>query len=369
MHLLITADTVGGVWTYVRELVSGLCRRDVRVTLVSLGEMPSEKQTGWMDGLPGLDFRSTAFKLEWMQESASDLAASAEYLQSTIREVKPDLLHFNQYYYGALECDVPRLVVAHSDVVSWWHAVHGKEPQDSEWLRGYKQIVCRGLREATAVVAPSRWMLDQVERHYIRPACGSVIYNGRTASLFDPHLPKDGYALSVGRVWDPGKQVLLLSFADSPMPVRIVGPDRNPDSKVYPDGIPAPKKDNVRYHGLQSEQQLCALFARADVYVATSRYEPFGLAPVEAALSRSAIVANDIATFRELWDDAALYFAVNDPKSLTEILNLLDKNVPLRREYAQRAYERARRWFTADRMVEKYLQIYRALITSEALVA
>ena len=31
MHALVTADTVGGVWTYTRELVTGLVQRGVRV--------------------------------------------------------------------------------------------------------------------------------------------------------------------------------------------------------------------------------------------------------------------------------------------------------------------------------------------------
>jgi len=37
-------------------------------------------------------------------------------------------------------------------------------------------------------------------------------------------------------------------------------------------------------------------------------YEPFGLAPLEAALSRCAIVANDIPSLREVWGSAAMYF-------------------------------------------------------------
>ena len=52
MHVLVTADTLGGVWTYTRELVSGLTRRGVRVTLVSFGEIPTAKQSEWLTALP-----------------------------------------------------------------------------------------------------------------------------------------------------------------------------------------------------------------------------------------------------------------------------------------------------------------------------
>jgi hypothetical protein len=77
MHVLMTADTVGGVWTYTRELVSGLIRRGHRVTLVSLGKLPCTSQIRWMQGLPGLDYRPTPFALEWMQDSAEDIQLSS----------------------------------------------------------------------------------------------------------------------------------------------------------------------------------------------------------------------------------------------------------------------------------------------------
>src|SRR5690348_2120064 len=129
MHVLVTADTVGGVWTYTRELVTGLARRRVRVTLVSFGEIPAPAQIAWMDGLRGLDYRPTAFRLEWMQESEDDIAASSEYLASVVSEVKPDILHLGQFCYGNLPIEIPRVVVAHSDVTSWWVAVRGDEPR------------------------------------------------------------------------------------------------------------------------------------------------------------------------------------------------------------------------------------------------
>ena len=149
MHVLVTADTIGGVWTYTRELVTGLVRRGVRVTLVSLGEIPSPQQIQWMDGLRGLDFRPTAFRLEWMQDAEQDLAASTEYLLSIIAEDQPDLLHLNQFSYGALPVEIPKVVVAHSDVTSWWFEVHGEMPRDSEWYRWYRHTLTQGLSGAT----------------------------------------------------------------------------------------------------------------------------------------------------------------------------------------------------------------------------
>src|SRR4051812_43153599 len=101
MRVLVTADTVGGVWTYTRELVTGLAQRGVEVVLVSFGEIPNAAQSDWLDGLKNVDYRATAFKLEWMQDSLDDLRASSGFLMDVVRETKPSLLHFSQYFYGA----------------------------------------------------------------------------------------------------------------------------------------------------------------------------------------------------------------------------------------------------------------------------
>lgn len=369
MHVLVTADTVGGVWTYTRELVTGLARRGVRVTLVSLGEIPTAQQCEWMDGLRGLDFRPTAFRLEWMQEAEHDLETSSEYLLSVIREIKPDLAHFNQLCYGALQLDIPRVVVAHSDVVSWWVSVHGEEPRDTKWIRWYRDVVTRGVTGATALVAPSRWMLDMIGAYYTRPAQAAVVYNGRNPGLFNPHGTKEDLVVCVGRLWDSAKQVSLLSQSDPRIPVIIAGSDKHPD-QVMRGARPAfPARRRVQFRGPQSEAQLAQLYGRASMYAATPRYEPFGLAPLEAAFSRCAILANDIPSFHEIWGQTACYFRYNDAADLARAIERLQADPELRLTYANLSYHRARQRYTAERMVDDYVNLYESLVPAGAAVA
>ena len=361
MRIVVTADTVGGVWTYARELVTGLVRNGFDVILVSFGNIPSSEQIQWMDGLPRLDYRPTAFKLEWMQDSENDLRASAEYLEAVVEETSPDLLHLNQFYYGALECPMPRFVVAHSDVVSWWVAVHGCEPPDSAWMRWYRGIVQRGITNATAVVAPSRWMLDQIGRYYAQPERTAVIYNGRTSSLFHSDNTKENLITTVGRVWDTGKNTALLLKGKMPWPVCIVGSDTQPGSEA---GIAEHYKSapGVQFLRPQNEKELSGLLGRTAIYTAVSRYEPFGLAPVEAALSGCAVVASNIESFREIWGNAAVFFRNNDAESLGDALSRLTEDPAFRQICANRACDHARRWFSAERMVEQYANLYRELL-------
>ena len=369
MKVLVTADTLGGVWTYARELVTGLLRGGVEVTLVSFGEIPGPQQTQWMDGLQGFDYRPTAFRLEWMHEAEHDLAVSMEYLAAVVRETKPDLLHLNQYAYGALATDVPKVVVAHSDVLTWWQNVHAEEPKPTQWLGWYREAVAAGLAGADAVVAPSRWMLEALSGVYGAPRQAGVIYNGRTPTLFNPYVSKEPYVLSVGRVWDSGKQVTLLAEGDVPVPVYLAGSSEHPDIELRNDLKLSGARARVFFKGQQSEAELRQLFSRAAVYAATSRYEPFGLAPLEAALSRCALVCNDIGPFREIWGDDALFFHKNDASSLAAAIERLMDDADLRVAYANRAYHRALARYTTERMVSDYLNLYQTLVHAQAKAA
>ncbi len=372
MHVLVTSDTLSGVWAYTRELVTGLVGRGVRVTLVSVGEIPLPQQTYWIDSLQGLEYHPTAFRLNWMEEAEQDLEESSAYLVALAREVKPDVLHLNHACYGSLPVSIPRVVVAHGDFISWWKAVHGREPEESRWLRWYRDTMIRGLSGATAVVAPNAWMLDSIHSCYIQSRHESVIYNGRNPLAFNPYVGKEDSILAVGRLWDAGKQVSLLTQCTHPLPVCIVGSDAAVPALKVP--IRAEVKlavDDLRVSlkGPQNEVQMRALYSRASIYAATSRYEPTGLASVEAAFSRCALVANDTEVYRELWGDAALYFERNNAESLSEVLAQLDADRELTRLYGTRAYNRARERFTARRMVDDYLRLYRRLRTPKVAVA
>jgi glycogen(starch) synthase len=373
VHVLVTSDTLSGTWTYTRELVAGLIGRGVRVTLVSFGEIPLPQQTLWMDQLQGLDYRPTAFRLDWMDEGQHDLGESSAYLTSLVKEMKPDLLHLNQLCYGSLPVAVPRVVVAHGDLITWWKAVHGREPEDDRWLRWYREVVTRGLAMASVAVAPSVWMRDTVRECYTRPAYDSVIYNGRNPIFFNPYVGKDDSVLAVGRLLDAAKQVSLLTQHRHPLPVCIVGsdtpvhgPSRVPiraDVKLSVDEM------NIALKGPQTEAQLRSLYSRASIFAATSRYEPFDMAAVEAAFSRCAIVANDIPAFREIWGDAVLYFQENDAASLASAILRLSRQRDLCRTYANRAFQRARECFTSKRMIDQYLELYQNLVGTRRAAA
>jgi len=314
--------------------------------------------------MKNLAYYPTSFPLEWMQDSEFSIAESAKYLGEIIAAAHPDILHFNQFCYGALECGTPKVVVAHSDVLSWWKAVHGDPLPQSPWFGWYRDVVSKGVAGADAIIAPSRWMLDTLRENYgLSSQRVKVVHNGRNVDLFEPSGYKANCVLSVGRLWDEAKQIKFLLDRTHSVPVRIAGALQHPDNG---ESFSLDPSTNTTFCGEQDEAQLRALYSESSIYVATSRYEPFGLAPVEAALSGCALIANDISTFHELWDDAAVYFKHNDADSLAETIRLLLENHSLQSEYAQRACERARRLFTVQRMVSEYEDLYFNLTSKRA---
>jgi glycosyltransferase involved in cell wall biosynthesis len=372
VHVLVAADTLSGSWVYTRELVTGLVTRGVQVTLVSLGEIPLPEQTAWMDHLHGLEYRPTAFRLEWMHEAQDDLPESSAYLAALVREVRPDVLHLNQFCYGDLPVEVPRVLMAHGDLITWREAVPDRTSASSGPMKWYRDRVQRGIAAADAVVAPSAWMLERISVCYERPRRGEVIYPGRNPIFFNPYVSKDDCVLAVGRLVDAGRQVTLLTQHPHPIPVCIVGAEHTvpmPRIPIRADVRVTTEETSVAVRGPQTEAQLRALYSRASIYAATARYEPLGMPALEAAFSRCAIVANDIPSFRETWGDAALYFRTNDAASLAAGIRVLNDDRAMRHAYAELAYARARERFTTKRMIDDYLHLFRRLVSAKSLAA
>ena len=198
----MTADAVGGVWTYSLELARGFVRHGVETSLVVMGPAPTAQQL--TDAHPVRVLHS-ACKLEWMDDPWSDVDRAGDWLLQLEKEIQPDVVHLNGYSHGSLPFRAPKVVVGHSCVLSWWEAVHNK-PAPREWDE-YKRRVTRGLRGADLIVTPSYAMRDALVANYDSRAI--VIPNGCTFEPFQ-HSAKEDFVLTAGRLWDRAKNLQLL---------------------------------------------------------------------------------------------------------------------------------------------------------------
>lgn len=353
-RVLMTTDTIGGVWTYALDLSRGLLGHGVEVVLATMGAPVQPRQREAVAKLgSGIRLYESQFKLEWMDDPWRDVAAAGEWLLALEREHCPDVVHLNGYAHAALPWKAPTAVVAHSCVYSWWRAVK-KEMPPPQWMP-YHEAVRHGLKHAGVVLAPSRSMLAQIARYYGLPAKAMVIYNGRDG---DPQVSVDRqpYVLSVGRLWDEAKNAAGLAAIAPRLswPVRVAGSTRHPQGgEVF-----LPK---VELLGHRTAAELQEDYRRAAIYALPARYEPFGLSVLEAALGGCALVLGDIASLREIWGSTALFVPPDDPDALYEAITDLIVNPALREALAEASRQRAQA-FTIERMTADYLSAYGDLL-------
>lgn len=354
--ILMTADTMGGVWTYAMDLASELSARGVKIALATMGQRPSETQARRAHAIAGLTLFESDFKLEWMDDPWGDVTRAGSWLLELERRLRPDVVHLNGYCHGALPFRAPALVVGHSCVLSWWEAVKG-EPAPARYDR-YRDEVARGIRAAARVVAPTRAMLASLERHYLVREPGIVIPNGRPFTDITP-TPKELFVFCATRVWDEAKNVAALAKAAEglPFPVLVAG-----DTKT-PGGLSEVKLDSVKLLGDVSHCDVMAWMARAAIFALPALYEPFGLAALEAAGAGAALVLGDIPSLREIWGDAAVLVPPRDAAALQNALHELGGDERRRREFARRARARSIA-LTSCRMADQYVQIYDDLVAA-----
>ena len=357
LRVLMTADTLGGVWPFAMELCAQLSACGDRVLLAATGREPDEAQRAQAEAIPGLTLDARPYRLVWMPEPWRDLREAGEWLHALARGFRPDVVHLNDLSHAQLRWTAPVVLTAHSCVCSWWRAVHG-EAAPSTWNR-YRRTVAATLHAADRVVTPSRAMLTALTREHGALASTQVIHNGRSAVAGE--TAKEPFVFAAGRLWDEAKNLRTLAAVAPglPWPVHVAGDARHPG-----DASDA-AFDDVHALGKLGGDEVRKQRARASIYALPARYEPFGLSVLEAAQAGCALVLGDSPSLREVWGDAALFVPPDDEPALAWTLQELIAGPTRRQVLAQRARRRAL-GYTPERVAHGYLGAYGELLRGRA---
>jgi glycosyltransferase involved in cell wall biosynthesis len=357
MKVFLSTDTVGGVWDHTVTLARELHAAGCELLVAVLGEPRDER----LAHLPeGVEVTWRSYRLEWMPDAEADVAAAGEWLRRTAELWQADVVHLNQMAYAVEEFSAPTVVAVHSDVLSWFAEVQ-ERAAGAQWER-YARWVREGVAAADAVVTPTAYQSERVRRHYGRGA-DRVIHNGVVPPQVAPRTGTIPVVLTVGRAWDPAKGVGVLDEAmkllgnlagDACPPAHLLGETVAPHGERFTAHFLIP-------HGRVERAEVDEWLGRATVYVGASLYEPFGLAPLEAAFHGCALVLSDIGSFRELWEGCATFFPKGDAEGLAEALASLVEDPRRCARLAAAARRRAERRYTAGRMAADYLALYREL--------
>jgi glycogen synthase len=195
-------------------------------------------------------------------------------------------------------------------------------------------------------------MLKALERHYGPLPSAGVIPHARRHDDFPPGPVREPFILATGRLWDEARNLEVLEAVAPRLdwPVLVAGDVRHPDGGEI-------RARYVRPLGQLPRRELSGYMGRASIFVMPARYEPFGLAALEAALAGCALVLGDIPSLREVWEDAAVFVPPEDTDMLARALRRLVSDPVLCNRMSTLARTRALA-FSPERMGDAYLAVY-----------
>jgi len=354
MRLLMTVDGVGGVWQYATDLARALGERGFETILALLGPLPPIEQRDAARAIPAVTLVETGLPLDWLADTPEQVQLAGRRIAELARHMRADIVQLNQPALAAgVEYPVPIVAVAHSCLATWWSAVEQAPlPADFAWRVALHD---QGLRAAARVIAPSHAFAETTRATYDLPQMPVAVHNGRTPLLHPPAALHD-FALTSGRLWDRGKNLATLDRAAARLgvPIKAMGPLTGPDGACV-------EFAHLHTPGLVSENVLAGCLAARPVFVSAAKYEPFGLAVLEAATAGCPLVLSDSPTFRELWSEAAIFVDAEDDKGFAAAIEELIGDTALRLAQGEKARAVARA-FTPARMADQMLGLYRQLL-------
>ena len=239
------------------------------------------------------------------------------------------------------------------------------------------QLAIKGMQYADRVIAVSNHTAKDITQHlYISPQLITTVPNA-VSSEFKPLLQdeitvfrqrhnickQDFCLLNVGsnnlrkNVSSILEAIAILKQENLPVHFWKAGADFDAEQKSF---IAAKNLSNcVSYLGKPDEVQLRQIYNAADVLVAPSTYEGFGLTILEAMACGTPVVTSNVTSLPEVAGDAAILVEPSDVESIAGAISRLIAEPQYQQLLSDRGLARAKQFTwskTAQQVVEVYQQ-------------
>lgn len=319
----------GGTERVVALLASGLQRRGHQVTLFASG-----------------DSRCPVPVESFFARALSELPAEA-YREQELRHVLHayrqsggfEVFHDHTKSWGTLAAAlarVPVLTTVHNDLTPERRALYGR----------HRRHPFVALSRAQQSRMPGlNWM--------------GVVHNAVPVNPSPVVSPKGDYLLFLGRIcWEKGTHTAVRVAQELDMPLVIAGNVR--DARYFRDWVQPHVGRRIRYVGeVQGEAKDRWLAGARALLFPVDWPEPFGLVPLEANAQGTPVVATRQGALPEVITEGVNGYLAD---SLADLVNATEKALRLSPGACQ---SHVASYFSADRMVDGYLAMYRRLVEGD----
>ncbi len=315
-----------GIGQYTAGLITALARlsdgpylRLVPFTWRGAAELPAVAPTG-----PRLEVRTRRVPARLLRESWSRTSfPTVELLAGNL-----EIFHGTNFVLPPMRR--ARGVVTVHDLAY----LHHPRWVNEESLR-YRELVPRALQRASVVCTVSATVRRELLEAYPQVPAERVLVtpNGVPAAAFRATAPPleqrrrqgipDRYVLFVGTL-EPRKGLdtlldayRLLHARRQPAPPLLVVGGAGWGARPELHGL---GPDVVRFTGYLPDEQVLRLMAGAELLAFPSRYEGFGIPPLEAFATGTPVLASDLPVLREVLGAAASYAPIGDAEAWADAL-------------------------------------------------
>jgi glycosyltransferase involved in cell wall biosynthesis len=189
-----------------------------------------------------------------------------------------------------------------------------------------------------------------------------TIHHGLPRDLLKPKPKPRSYLAFLGRISPEKRLDLTIRIAHAcALPLKIAAKVDKADIRYFEDEIrPLLDHEDIEYIGEIGDKEKSEFLSGALALLATIGWpEPFGLVMIEAMACGTPVIAFNRASVPEIVEDGLTGFVVNSvPEAVAAVGRLPElSHAAIRRRFEER--------FTASRMAEDYLKLYRLLTGSQ----
>jgi glycosyltransferase involved in cell wall biosynthesis len=358
-HQTFAMQRYGGISRYFYETISRLVNDDDLEISLYLGhfinEYGLEKLSSEFNAFKGKKY-TPKFKTKLLYLKLNDIL-----FPKFLKKTDPDIYHQTYYNYLCPSFRGKRVMTILDMTHEYFSGSFSKLDKTSEWKK-------LSIPKADGLICISEsTRQDLIKMFNVPEEKTRVIYLGNSVNpdISSERALQDNYILFVGDRKGYKNFLLLLNAY-----IELKDINRAFKLVCYGGGLATGQESEIiSQNKLNSrvifdggnDKKLANYYKHASVFVYPSKYEGFGIPPLEAMSIGCPVIASNISSIPEVVGDGGLYIDPDSLDDMKEKLTLMLTDENLRKELVKKGLEQSKK-FSWEKCAAEHLQFYKELL-------